>query len=527
MLGLLGICGVDAAGGPVMGDIPASLRFRGAQDLSLTLSGAPTTWTIFVAVKRAALGEVQVLASSRLGGVYSADFGFDASDQLRLELYNGYYMTTTGKYFRDPTNWLLITLNVTDGGAINCYVADQLVGTGTAPASLSYIFNSSATNKLGVFGDLGVAFFKGYMARFCYVAGSALSYTSFIEYDATANEWKSKDKATIKAVVDAGGADSRMYDWQDGTSLATLGYDYSAKGNNATLNNFSLTAGSTYDWMLDVPGNSFATMNPIAPVCPTLSNGNLKITDGQLFGIATQQLRTGKWYAEMYVVTGGTASTCGVAKNASPSTAYDYVGSTTDSYGYNGNNGNKYNNGSAVAYGASYTSGDVVGMLFDADAGTLEFTKNGVSQGVAFTGLTGGSYFFAAEGRANEVHMLFGQAPLHASATYDSASGGYFRYTPPSGYKALCQANMAEGTITTSGSFTGTAAADGPVVNINGVPTAMTINGNAVTWGTHADALSNGFKIRTASASYNNSGSNTFSVTSTGPKAKYALARGN
>lgn len=38
-----------------------------------------------------------------------------------------------------------------------------------------------------------------------------------------------------------------------------------------------------------------------------------------------------------------------------------------------------------VAYGASFTTGDVISILLDLDNGTLEFWKNGVSQGVAFT----------------------------------------------------------------------------------------------------------------------------------------------
>jgi hypothetical protein len=102
-----------------------------------------------------------------------------------------------------------------------------------------------------------------------------------------------------------------------------------------------------------------------------------------------------------------------------------------------------------------------------------------------------------------------------------------FAYTAPSGFKALCTQNLPEGTITTSGTFTGNASADGPFVYLNGVPTAMTINSNAVTFATHADKLSNGFKLRTSSGSYNTAGSNTYSITTTGAKFKYARAQPN
>lgn len=199
--------------------------------------------------------------------------------------------------------------------------------------------------------------------------------------------------------------------------------------------------------------------------------------------------------------------------------------------GYYGFNGDKYINGSATAYGSTYANNDVIGVAIDYDSNSVTFYKNNVSQG-AITIDSGVSWYPAVStGTGSGTHTFsinFGQAPLHASATYDSASGGYFRYAPPSGYKALCQRNMPDGeSITTSGSFTGTLAADGPYVDIKGVPTAMTINGNAVTFGTHADKTSSGFKLRTASSSYNNTGSNTYSVSSTGPKRKYSLAQGN
>ena len=99
---------------------------------------------------------------------------------------------------------------------------------------------------------------------------------------------------------------------------------------------------------------------------------------------------------------------------------------------------------------------------------------------------------------------------------------------PTGGQKALCTKNLSGVTITTSGTFTGNAAADGPFIWLNGVPTAMTINGNAVTFGTHADKTAGGFKVRSSSASYNAAGSNTYSITFTGAKFNApANAQGN
>ncbi len=119
-------------------------------------------------------------------------------------------------------------------------------------------------------------------------------------------------------------------------------------------------------------------------------------------------------------------------------------------------------------------------------------------------------------------------------AAFPSGSGDYnfgqrpWQSTGPTGgQKALCTKNLPTGTITTSGTFSGNASTEGPFVYLNGVPTAMTINGNAVTFGNHADKLANGFKVRSSSASYNSAGSNTYSITSTGTKFKYSNAQGN
>lgn len=69
-----------------------------------------------------------------------------------------------------------------------------------------------------------------------------------------------------------------------------------------------------------------------------------------------------------------------------------FTGSDANGWGYFSLNGNKYNGSGGVAYGASYVIGNVMGIKLDLGAGTLTFYKNGVSQGTAFTGLSGTFY---------------------------------------------------------------------------------------------------------------------------------------
>jgi hypothetical protein len=214
-----------------------------------------------------------------------------------------------------------------------------------------------------------------------------------------------------------------------------------------------------------------------------------------------------------------------------PLSGNSYPGINTTSYGYLNSNGDRYNNSAGTNIGfATYTAGDVIRFELDMDAGSCAIYKNNALQGTTFiTGLTG-TWFPAVavyDSASDVVDVGFGQAALNASATFDAASGGYFVDTPNSGFKALCTQNLPAGTVTTSGSFAGNLATDGPFVFLNGVPTAMTINGNAVTFGTHADKLANGFKVRSSSSSYNASGSNTYSVSTTGEVFKNEVAQPN
>ena len=58
------------------------------------------------------------------------------------------------------------------------------------------------------------------------------------------------------------------------------------------------------------------------------------------------------------------------------------------SWSYIGGTGGKcHNSGKSVSYGEKYKEGDVISVLLDFDNGTIEFFKNGKSQGIAFKSL--------------------------------------------------------------------------------------------------------------------------------------------
>jgi hypothetical protein len=98
--------------------------------------------------------------------------------------------------------------------------------------------------------------------------------------------------------------------------------------------------------------------------------------------------------------------------------------------------GQKENNNTQSSYGATYTTNDVIGIALDMDAGTVTFYKNNSSQGQAFSGLSG-AFCFAGSPYNSGTHVWnFGQRA--------------WVYTAPSGFKAVCTANLPVPLVTKS-----------------------------------------------------------------------------
>ena len=197
-------------------------------------------------------------------------------------------------------------------------------------------------------------------------------------------------------------------------------------------------AGTGTDSLIDTPtnyeassgnhGGNYATINPLS-TSSTLNQGNLQLTTNSGLHYCTIGVSSGKWYAEWTATSAGSTQMVGVSKGFAGGS---YLGSNYDGFGYYGSNGQKYNN-SGTSYGATYGSGDVIGVALNLDDGNIVFYKNGTSQGTAFTGLSSGTYFFAGGESSMTGHWNFGQRP--------------FLYTPPTNHVSLCTQNLPEPTI--------------------------------------------------------------------------------
>jgi hypothetical protein len=413
--------------------------------LNRTFSSTPTTYTMSFWVKRAKLsgGTEQVIFGCRQGASNPATFSFGTTDNILFTSGPTVTAISTTALFRDVSAWYHIVVAVTPSATSYLYVNGVQIGSWTA-SSNPYLFNSSYTNAIGRYGDANQNYFDGYLTEINFIDGQALTPSFFGETDPYTGRWKAK------AYTGTFGNNGFYLKFADnsGTTATTLGKDSSPNGNNWTPNNFSVTAGAGNDSLVDSPTNygtdtglggevrgNYCTINPLDfSGAGTISNGNLQYVQSTLNargGRSTIAVSSGKWYWE--VLNQGGFNCLGVIRDIGAINA-TYIGGNADGWGYFVD-GNKYNNGSASAYGASYTTNDIIGIALNMDAGTLVFYKNGVSQGTAFTGLSGtlSPAFSSSNTSAVSFTANFGQRP--------------FAYAAPSGFKALCTQNLTQPTI--------------------------------------------------------------------------------
>lgn len=496
-----------------------------SQYLSRTISvGSGTTATHRFLVKRGKLGALQFLEGWSNASTQAWGISFTAADQIDFYEYQASAYIgrkTTNAVYRDPSATLDIlcvhdTTNTTATDRMRIYVNGVRITSFSASVDISQ--NTVCSIAGGIPQSIGsqtngTNYFDGYLTSIQRIDAQALDASYFGRFSVDTGQWVPKNYTGTY------GTNGFKLDFANG---AALGNDVSGNGNNWTLNG-GITSANQYT---DTPTNNYCVLNPLNNN-GVVSKGNLQTVLGGASSYnntgCTISVSGGKWYWEFVPTTSLAVSACqygivGASKYVgSLSGGSGNAASYSDGYAYAAS-GYKWNNGSQTAYAATYAQNDVIGVALDLDSGTLTFYKNGISQGIAFSGLTGAFYPVVTMSESGSTTVAnFGQRS--------------FAYTPPTGFKSLCTANLPDtGTVTVSGTFTGNLNANGPFIFCNGYPTTLTINGNAVTFATHADRTANGFKLRTASASYNNTGSNTWTATIVSNQKnlfKYANAQGN
>ena len=473
-------------------NIANSLRFQSAssQYLSRTpaSAGNRTTQTFSFWVK---IGDIAT-TDKRLFSCDGAanDFAIIITAN-KLFIYNNIASVTntnltTTQVFRDPSAWYHVvvvydTTNATSTERVKLYVNGSQVtafSTATYPAqNTNTYWNTTNAHSIGRYNTGASQYFDGYMTEINFIDGQALTPSSFGETDTLTGQW------VAKSYSGSYGTNGFFLKFANGTSTTTLGSDSSGNGNNWTLNNFTRSAGVSDCWMEDVPsGNgsagtqpnsNYAVMNPLSNTNGVASNANLTTT---VTGAAsfpsnvrgTFAVNSGKWYWEQIITGGtGTASCCLGIIDVSYAQNINLETSSANQVFYAAT-GNKRVGSTLTAYGSSYTTNDVIGIVLDLDGSTITFYKNNVSQG---------AISLPASTIYTPVHWHDSSA--NTSIVASNFGQRSFAYTPPSGFKALCTANLPTSTIVKGDkymdatTYTGTGANGRQVTNQGGFEPGM------------------------------------------------------
>ena len=466
-----------AAGGDTGYNLTRSLRFRksAGANLSRTLaaSGNTKTWTVRFLLKRVELGTSQYLYGSLPNGSNDEYIYFDANNKLNYEFYSSGVLQAqfiTSKVYRDPSAFYDIQLakdnnQATASNRIKVYdngVQITAFDTVTYPSSSStgYINDNTAPQKIGTLGATGSGYFDGYLCEFYFIDGQQLTPSSFGSTNTLTGVWQ---PARYTGTY---GTNGFYLPFTDNSALTTssnvgLGKDFSGNGNYWTTNNISITAGTTYDSMTDVPTLTSATASNFAVLNPLDKNSSLTVSGGNLNAIsdATTNWRsgamtfgnfiTGKWYYEI------TANSIGASTYVSAGWELTSLNHTSQVSGVGAAVGNNFGvlinnslrqtkvNGSTFSSDANANAnGDVLMVAVDFDAGKGWVGKNGTwydsgnpSAGTSpcTTTVSGGMTPAYQAYNAGSLSFNAGQRP--------------FAYPPPTGFVALNTYNLPDSTI--------------------------------------------------------------------------------
>ena len=415
--------------------------------------------TISVWLKHCEAAE-QLVVTSYYSGDYWGDLRFLSDGAIKFQDYRNSYifqLQTTAK-FLDSTSWYHVVVNFDNtlasptGKIYVNGVLQALATTNQYSQNETSSFLTDYTLNIGTYNS--GSNWNGSMADLYYIQGQVYEASTFGSINSTSGEWKPNPSPTID--YSSTGNNSFHMKFEDASNL-----DLDSGGNNLT---FSTTGSPTQT--LDCASNNFATLNPLLyqngtkVAAPTKGNTTFTSNGGAAWGtlLTTIGASSGKYYCEAKVTTLGTYAQpgiCDMSVDQQNSNAAWFLGQTASSaqYGYDSNDGNLYNGGSAVSYGNSFTTGDIIGIAMDLDNSKLYFSKNGTWQnsGVPTSGSTGTgavsitagkTYGFGFSGYdatvfdCNFGNGYFGTTAVSSAGT-PASTPGTFEYDVPNGYQPL------------------------------------------------------------------------------------------
>jgi hypothetical protein len=477
------------AGGAIT--LTKSLRFRRSATAYLNRTPASassqTTWTYSAWVKRGILDSTAYVAQNLFGvtnGTNDATWwlimlepyttGIN-NNVIRIQSWNNVYIQSTPIYV-DTSAWYHIvvsldTTQATGSNRIKLYVNGVQVTSYTSTATL--VQNSTPPINSAVQHQIGrdvtdSTYADWYMADVNFVDGQALTPSLFGATDATTGQWSpAKYTGTY-------GTNGFHLTFANTASTTTLGYDTSGNSNNWTTNNFSLTAGSTYDSMNDVPtltsatAANYAVINPLLGNATKPTNGNLTWNRATLASyesiLSTFGVKSGKWYIEFMPSSFDAA---GIGITTLPTIFTTYPGGTSNLWWMydNGASNIIWNQSSPNVATTRYASSQTWQIALDMDTGVCWIGINNTFYNSTNTGTgnpsTGSNPTFSSLPTSSPMFIFIQSYDTNWSANFGQQP---FTYTPPTGFVALNTYNLPTPTIAQGGlymnavTYTGTTA---------------------------------------------------------------------
>ena len=455
--------------------------------LSRTPAGASTNlkaFTFSTWVKRSSVsGATHTLFSAGANSNDVTMIRFEGNGitdtQLSFFNYTSGSLTTTLKTkakFRDSSAWynIIVACDTTQSGAnkAKIYVNGVLVDDWHDSSHDEYPnddstfqFGNNVAHRIGSLSYSTTQLFDGYMAETNFIAESQVAYTEFGEL---------KNGVWIpKQYLGSYGGNGFRLQFEDnavGTpeNEGVVEDDNIGRDSSGEHNHFTSSGIVASDCnMPDSPENNFCTMNSIANGrgnASSFSEGNLKIAStysAYSFNTSTFRVSSGKWYWEMMANDANAKHCIGISGHESINTTSALGDSSTEEYSYTAIG--QIRATSASSGHATYGNSDIIGVALNLEDNELQFFKNGSSittiSITAPSGTTDGGYGLAygdfASDNTGTATLNCGQDPSFAGVLTGgnvgtetpSEGAGVFKYAPPSGYLALCTANLPETTI--------------------------------------------------------------------------------
>jgi hypothetical protein len=402
-------------------EIDQSLRFDGGAYLSRSLGTTSSSWTVSFWTKTAHNdnNDGYWFNTSQTAIYMDASSGAPSDRRWKIRDNSSGTLKVSTALIRDPSAWYHVVYKC-DGSNRRLYINNSLDAGFTYSGSTTL----SGSCAIGAYYTGSGAQLEGYIAEFHFVDGSALDPDQFGGYNNN-GVW------VPKKYSGSYGTNGFYLTFNPGATNG-IGHDHSGNGNNFSPTGFT-TSGTGTDVLSDTPTNNHCTFNPLDRQGSSLSNANLNATmPGRAAG--TMAVTSGKWYWECKYNAGNSyVLGIGVAE------VDQYYPSEGFQFGiiYYGADGSKYILGTNSSYSSGYSGGHFgIALDLDSSQNTIEFFINGTSKG-SFN-IPDGHYW---------TPLVQGGSGATTGSWDMYIDENTWTYTAPTGFKALCTANLPAPTI--------------------------------------------------------------------------------